>query len=200
MTTTIHRIGCLMKVGFGSTGVEIIKDVLTKDERKDVDLSQAGTKVNCIFVFCDIRQFTDATEALQEEVFVFTNQIASVVHSICVAHGGSPNKNIGDAFLLSWNLDVKQSSKKYTSFGWDKAFTAKNCEQYDKALLSVAKTVIELYDDEFYLEGMSSKRQDKLKEKLGKRKGPLVQVSAYFLLQYETIFSAKNFVVSLVSV
>ena len=169
-----------MRVGFGSAGVEIIRDVLTKDEKKDIDLSQPGSKVTCIFLFCDIRQFTDATEALQEEVFVFTNKIASVVHSICVAHGGSPNKNIGDAFLLSWQLDSK-SSQSHDYVGWNKAISAKATdEQYDKALLSVAKIVIELYDDEFYLEGMSSKAKQRLKSKLGKRAGPLVQVSHDF--------------------
>lgn len=33
-----------------------------------------------VFGFCDIRQFTDATECLQEEVMVFVNRIAEIVH------------------------------------------------------------------------------------------------------------------------
>lgn len=173
-----------MRVGFGNAGVEIIRDALTKDEKKDIDLSQPGSKVTSIFLFCDIRQFTDATEALQEEVFVFTNKIASVVHSICVAHGGSPNKNIGDAFLLSWQLDQKVGSTFHQS-SWGKAISStKLSDQYDKALLSVAKIVIELYDDQFYLEGMSSKAKQRLTGKLGERSGPLVQVSSY---QYRDI-------------
>jgi class 3 adenylate cyclase len=61
--------------------------------------------VSCIFLFCDIRGFTDATECLQEEIFVFTNRIAAVVHSFCNSFGGAANKNIGDAFLVSWRLD-----------------------------------------------------------------------------------------------
>ena len=72
-------------IGFGNAGVEIIRQNLLKDSTTigNLALDQSGSIVNCIFLFCDIRQFTDATEALQEEVFVFTNNIALVVHSIC---------------------------------------------------------------------------------------------------------------------
>lgn len=106
LMSTILRIGSLMKVGFGSAGVEIIRKNLEKKEGGNVNLlTSQGTTVSCIFLFCDIRQFTDATECLQEEVFVFTNRIAAVVHSFCHSYGGSANKNIGDAFLCSWLLD-----------------------------------------------------------------------------------------------
>ena len=70
-------------------------------------MNQSGITVNCIFSFCDIRQFTDATEALQEEVFVFTNKIAFVVHSISHAYGGSANKNIGDV-QAEWQLKLER--------------------------------------------------------------------------------------------
>jgi hypothetical protein len=95
-----------MKVGFGSASVEIIRNNLEKGQSKNMlILSSKGSTLSCIFHFCDIRHFTDATECLQEEIFVFTNRIAAVVHSNCHAYGGSANKNIGDAFLLSWLLD-----------------------------------------------------------------------------------------------
>lgn len=53
-----------------------------------------------MFGFCDIRQFTDTTEVLQEGVMEFVNTIAHLVHGSVAAHGGAANKNIGDAFLL----------------------------------------------------------------------------------------------------
>ena len=98
LMSTILRIGSLMKVGFGNAGVDIIRNNLERGHHKDVLLlSKQGGEVSCIFLFCDIRQFTDATECLQEEVFVFTNKIAGVVHRICHSYGGNANKNIGDA-------------------------------------------------------------------------------------------------------
>ena len=57
-----------------------------------------------IFGFCDIRNFTDITETLQEGVMSFVNTIAEIVHSEVHGHNGSANKNIGDAFLLVWKF------------------------------------------------------------------------------------------------
>lgn len=64
----------------------------------------AGQRVNAIFGFCDIRNFTDSTEVLQTSVMMFVNQIADITHSVVDKHGGSANKNIGDAFLLVWKF------------------------------------------------------------------------------------------------
>lgn len=57
-----------------------------------------------IFGFCDIRNFTDLTEVLQEGVMSFVNTIAQIVHSEVHLHDGAANKNIGDAFLLVWKF------------------------------------------------------------------------------------------------
>lgn len=59
-----------------------------------------GKKVLAIFGFCDIRNFTDATEVLQEEIMVFVNTIGRIVHDTVDSFNGAANKNIGDAFLL----------------------------------------------------------------------------------------------------
>jgi class 3 adenylate cyclase len=173
LMSTILRIGSLMKVGFGSAGVEIIRNNLEKGQNKNMlMLNSQGSSVSCIFLFCDIRQFTDATECLQEEVFVFTNRIAAVVHSICTAYGGSANKNIGDAFLLSWLLDDGDPSM---NFDGDDNFTA-NSNQADKALLSVVRICMALHYDDFYIGAMSDQARNALLTKLAKRKGPVVQM------------------------
>lgn len=39
---------------------------------------------------------------LQEEIMLFVNEIADIVHSIVDHFSGAPNKNIGEAFLLVW--------------------------------------------------------------------------------------------------
>ena len=58
-------------------------------------LPRYSTQVDAIFGFCDIRQFTDVTECLQEEVMVFVNQIGKIVHSAVHRLDGAANKNIG---------------------------------------------------------------------------------------------------------
>jgi class 3 adenylate cyclase len=179
LMSTILRIGSLLKVGFGSAGVEIIRNNLQKGQNKNVlILSSQGSTVSCIFLFCDIRQFTFATECLQEEVFVFTNRIAAVIHSICHSYGGAANKNIGDAFLLSWSLEDRESARTSRGHphGGETELRAKY-QQADKALLSVVKICLSLYYDKFYLEPLSDTAKDRLKEKvLKKRSGPVVQM------------------------
>ena len=64
-----------------------------------------GKKVIAVYGFCDIRNFTDTTEVLQERVMVFVNEIAEIVHEITTDNCGSANKNIGDAFLLIWKFE-----------------------------------------------------------------------------------------------
>lgn len=44
------------------------------------------------------------TEVLQEDVMIFVNEIAHIVHSSVHQYHGSANKNIGDAFLLVWKI------------------------------------------------------------------------------------------------
>lgn len=177
LMSTILRIGSLMKVGFGSAGVEIIRNNLQKGQSKNMlILNSQGSTVSCIFLFCDIRQFTDATECLQEEVFVFTNRIAAVVHSICHSYGGSANKNVGDAFLVSWLLE-DESVAAASRFGSrnSQTYAAKH-NQADKALLSVVKICIALHHDDYYIETMTNLPRTALLNKLKNRPGPIVQM------------------------
>eukprot|EP00921_Rhytidocystis_pertsovi_P005489 GHVQ01009452.1.p1 GENE.GHVQ01009452.1~~GHVQ01009452.1.p1 ORF type:complete len:1149 (-),score=136.56 GHVQ01009452.1:121-3567(-) len=99
---TIVKIGTLMALGFGEAGTNIIAQNLESGE--EVNPMIPGRKVNAIFGFCDIRNFTDATEILREKVMVFVNQIAGIVHGVVDDYSGSANKNIGDAFLMVWKF------------------------------------------------------------------------------------------------
>eukprot|EP00811_Abedinium_folium_P002084 NODE_11910_length_1258_cov_5.773652.p1 GENE.NODE_11910_length_1258_cov_5.773652~~NODE_11910_length_1258_cov_5.773652.p1 ORF type:complete len:372 (-),score=107.23 NODE_11910_length_1258_cov_5.773652:142-1161(-) len=63
-----------------------------------------GKVVHAVFGFCDIRNFTDCCESLEEDTLVFTNAVAHVVHYHVEESGGSVNKNIGDAFLSVWKV------------------------------------------------------------------------------------------------
>ncbi|KAF7458400.1 adenylate and guanylate cyclase catalytic domain-containing protein [Cryptosporidium felis] len=96
---TFSKLGTLLAVGLGSAGANIIVQNL-KDDKVVVKLP--GKKIQGIFGFCDIRNFTDATEILGEDVMVFVNQVAEITHKVVSVHGGAANKNIGDAFLFVW--------------------------------------------------------------------------------------------------
>ena len=179
LMSTILRIGSLMKVGFGEAGAKIIKQSLTLSSSSDIEFvrtnmkkKESDTNVSCIFLFCDIRRFTDATECLREEVFVFTNKIAAVVHSFCHSYGGSANKNIGDAFLVSWLLTEDKSRHKVTRMALHAADN-----QADKALLSVVRIIISLQNESFFLDELREETRSRLTEKFAMAPGTsLVQM------------------------
>ena len=100
---TIGKIGALVRIGLGEAGADIISRHM-QDVGVNLDLRSSGKLVSSIFVFCDVRNFTDTTECLQEEVMLFVNKIAAILHELTVQCGGAPNKNVGDAFLLVWKL------------------------------------------------------------------------------------------------
>jgi len=100
---SIRKIASLLQVGIGLAGRETIARCLRTTG--DINPIAVGIKVNCLFGFCDIRQFTDATECLQEQVMLFTNSVGHIVHHAVHDCGGFANKNIGDAFLVAWTGD-----------------------------------------------------------------------------------------------
>lgn len=58
----IMKIGALLAVGFGEAGSGIIAQNMSQGG--EVDPMLPGKKMLAIFGFCDIRNFTDATEVL----------------------------------------------------------------------------------------------------------------------------------------
>ena len=131
LLTTITKIGGLMRVGFGEAGAGIIARNLKESSGGKLNLLGPGQSIYSIFGFCDVRQFTDTTECLQEEVMLFVNRIAHILHSIVVQCAGSANKNIGDAFLLSWKVNERSPKETKSRIA-------------DQALLTFIKALIEL--------------------------------------------------------
>jgi class 3 adenylate cyclase len=109
---TIIKIGSLLALGFGEAGAEIIGQNMQGSDTSAVNAMIPGRRVEALFGFCDIRNFTDATEVLQDQVMLFVNRIAGVVHSCINEFFGSPNKNVGDAFLLVWRLTGQHPRKQ----------------------------------------------------------------------------------------
>jgi len=58
----ITKIGVLLALGFGEAGSEIIAKNMA--QKGDLDPMLPGKRQCAIFGFCDIRNFTDATEIL----------------------------------------------------------------------------------------------------------------------------------------
>lgn len=99
---TIAKISGLLSVGFGEAGAEIIAKNMAADGKLDPLIR--GKRVQAVIGFCDIRGFAQITEELQDEVLMFVNSVASIVHVSVQQFSGVPNRNLGEAFLLVWKL------------------------------------------------------------------------------------------------
>ena len=97
------KISGLLQIGFGEAGAKIIAHNLAQEG--ELNPMVPGQRIEAVYGFCDVRNFTDATECLQEDVMLFVNSVADILHRSVAENGGSPNKNIGDAFLLVWKED-----------------------------------------------------------------------------------------------
>ena len=98
----ILRISALIAIGFGEAGGEILKENIHSVHGLNPMLP--GKKIQSVFGFCFIRNFTEINEVLQEKTILFVNTIADIVHSSVDKFNGVCNKNIGDCFLLVWKF------------------------------------------------------------------------------------------------
>mmetsp|Transcript_99190 Transcript_99190/g.175907 ORF Transcript_99190/g.175907 Transcript_99190/m.175907 type:complete len:968 (+) Transcript_99190:131-3034(+) len=113
LETTIIKIGSLLALGFGEAGAQIIGQNMKDNDSTAVMGMIPGRKVEAVYAYCDIRNFADATEILQDQVMIFVNRIAGIVHSCVDEFFGSPNQNVGDAFLLVWRLSGHTEIKQH---------------------------------------------------------------------------------------
>lgn len=100
----MKKIGGLLRVGFGQAGAPIIATNLQSSEGAFNPMVE-GQRIHAIFGFIYILKFAKITEVLEEDVLTFVNKISKVVHDVAMTWGGAPNKNLGDAYLLTWRLN-----------------------------------------------------------------------------------------------
>mmetsp|Transcript_35797 Transcript_35797/g.26584 ORF Transcript_35797/g.26584 Transcript_35797/m.26584 type:complete len:217 (+) Transcript_35797:1318-1968(+) len=99
----IFRISTLLQRGFGELGAKIVSRTLTTNEQY-MDLFQQGKKVSLVFAKFRIRQFTETTDSLQDEIIVFVNKVVKIIHECAKRWDGAPTKNFGDRYLITWKL------------------------------------------------------------------------------------------------
>jgi len=161
---TIDKIGNLMRIGFGEAGAQIIATNLrdSNDDALDIRNILSGRGIVSIFGFCDIRNFTDTTECLQEEVMTFVNRVAHILHNTVKDCKGAANKNIGDAFLLSWKVPSEMCDARS---GAIKA-GADCSDLFDNALYAFLKFTALLRRHDKFVTSFSSEANRKLFQRM----------------------------------
>jgi len=110
---TIIKLGSLLALGLGEAGANIVSENMKSSE--GVNAMIPGKRVEAIIGQARVRDFSTATEVLQQKVMTFVNQIAEIVHGVVDEFHGSANKNNGDTFLLIWRdpNEGSETSKRF---------------------------------------------------------------------------------------
>lgn len=108
----VGRLWALVRMGFGDAGAAVVSALAAAGGEGGgvapaLPAGLRGEKVHAVFGFCDIWNFAEHAERLQEDVLPFINDVARVVHEEVHASGGAPNRNAGDAFLCAWKLPTR---------------------------------------------------------------------------------------------
>jgi class 3 adenylate cyclase len=106
---TVNNISKLLQTGFGGLGAEIVANFFTAQD-SNLDIMVPGKKIDVVLLVCRINQFTETTDCLQDEIIVYVNKIAKIVHKCAEEWNGWPNKNYGDRFFITWQLPSVQGS------------------------------------------------------------------------------------------
>ena len=101
---TIVRIGGLLALGFGQAGAEIVAHNMDGNTT-EIQAMVTGRRIEAIFGFLQIQNFSVITSVLQDKVMVFVNQICEIVHGIVDEYHGISNRSSGDSFLVVWKLE-----------------------------------------------------------------------------------------------
>jgi len=101
---TLVKLGWLLSLVYGEAGANIVSQNMSGNATAGVNAMVAGTRVECIIGHARIRDFSTATEVLQEKVMTFVNQVAEIVHGIADQYHGASNQNNGNTFLLIWRM------------------------------------------------------------------------------------------------
>eukprot|EP00301_Raphidiophrys_heterophryoidea_P002551 c11189_g1_i1.p1 GENE.c11189_g1_i1~~c11189_g1_i1.p1 ORF type:complete len:875 (-),score=189.61 c11189_g1_i1:168-2792(-) len=96
---SLHRVTKLLQISLGQAGADIVSQNLRSGT---FSVLQAGSRIDAVFAFCDIHDFEDCCEVLQEECVVFVNTIAQLIAKEVSRGFGAVNKNAGENFLMAW--------------------------------------------------------------------------------------------------
>ena len=102
LENTFRKIGVLLALGLGTAGCDIISASLKS--ASSINPLLPGKKIFAVFCFISIHHFDKLALDLREDVLLYANNVARMVHCVSEIYQGQINKNLGDMFLLVWKF------------------------------------------------------------------------------------------------
>ena len=99
-----------------------------------------GRRIDVIFMSIKIKDFVDISEIMRESITILLNKVVHIIHTTSEKWDGSPNKNDGDKYLITWKLpqlddqDIEKNEQKLEQ----------KTEFADKSLIAAVKIISEI--------------------------------------------------------
>lgn len=113
LENTFRKIGVLLALGLGTAGCDIISASIKS--ASNINPLLPGKKIFAVFCFVSIHDFDKLALDLREDVLLYANNVARMVHCVSEIYQGQINKNLGDVFLLVWKFgedDIVMASSR----------------------------------------------------------------------------------------
>lgn len=101
----LSKSSALLAIGLGEAGRKIFRNQFSG---KIENMLEKGNKVYCIFGFCNLVNFRQISDSLDNSILAFVNKISNIVHRNIYHHLGFVNKNLGDVFFIVWKFKPKE--------------------------------------------------------------------------------------------
>ncbi len=142
---TITKIASLLAMGLGENGSNILSRSLKNNLDQEINPMIEGNKTVAIYSYCEIKNFYEIFKVLKEDILVFVNDLAEIVHEICDENFGLPDKNLGEAFSLIWGIEEQFTKVNPQSIELEAIKCNAVMQLTDAAVIAVLKIIIEVY-------------------------------------------------------
>ena len=100
---TLYNIGNLLQMAYGELGAVIIKENVSAGDGVP-EVMIPGRRIEVIFMSIKIKDFVDIADIMRESITILLNKVVHIIHTTADKWSGSPNKNDGDRYLITWKL------------------------------------------------------------------------------------------------
>ena len=126
-------------MAYGRLGAVIIKENVSSGDG-GLEIMIPGRRIHVIFMVIKINDFVEITEIMKEETIMLLNKVIKVLHTTADKWSGSPNKNDGDKFLITWKLPEIEESESEKN----EQLLEQRTEYADKSIIAAVKMVSEI--------------------------------------------------------
>lgn len=97
----------------------------------------------------------------------FVNRVAYILHAVVKDCGGSANKNIGDAFLVTWKVPQEACKTSNSALTGEIHPSEKTRDLFDQALYAFLRFTVLLREHSSFIEAFSAPTLNKIKIRMG---------------------------------